>query len=293
MIMERTWGSRIFDAVNITILLVVALVCFLPFVHVIAGSFATSEELLSKPFLLFPTQFSLDAFRYIFSTDSLMRSMFVTVTITVGGTLINIVLSSMTAYPLSRSDLLGRRPLMLMIVFTLMFHGGMIPQFLLIKQLGLLDSLWALMLPTAINAFYLIILRNFFQQLPAGLEESAKIDGCNDFGILLRIVFPLSLPAIATLTLFYSVMHWNTFMNAILYINDANKWPIQVLLRSIVLLSEGGIGDSTAMSADIMQIPPESVKMAVITVATLPVLMVYPFLQKYFAKGILLGSVKG
>lgn len=167
----------------------------------------------------------------------------------------------------------------------------MIPAFLLIKALGLLNSFWALLLPGAISVFNLIILKNFFQQLPDGLEESAKIDGANDLVILFRLVLPLSLPAIATFSLFYAVGHWNTFMAAVLYINDSEKWPIQVLLRSIVMLSQGWL-DNPEAAAD-QAVPPETVKMAVITVATLPILCVYPFLQKHFAKGVMLGSVKG
>jgi putative aldouronate transport system permease protein len=210
------------------------------------------------------------------------------------GTLINIVMTCLMAYPLARKDLDYRMPIQLMVIFTMLFSGGMIPTFLVVKQLGLIDSYWSLLLPGAISAFNLIIMRNFFQQLPDGLEESAKIDGCSDPGILFRIVIPLSLPAIATFSLFYAVGHWNTFFNAVLYINDSTKWPIQVLLRQIVIMSEGGgLGDSTALDASFVKPPEQSVKMAVIVISTLPILMVYPFLQKHFAKGVLLGSVKG
>ncbi|MDR6553212.1 carbohydrate ABC transporter permease [Paenibacillus qinlingensis] len=292
MIHERSWGSRLFDVINYTILILFALSTLLPFVHIVSSSFASPTEKLTKDFVLFPTQFTLDAYRFIFSTDRILNSLLVTILITVGGTIVNLIMTCLMAYPLSRRDLIGRRPIMMMVIFTLLFSGGMIPTFLIVKALGLLDSLWALIIPSAISTFNLIILKNFFQQMPDGIEESAKIDGANDLSILVRIILPLSLPALATFGLFYAVGHWNTFMSAILYIRDTDKWPIQVLLRSFVLLSEGRLDDAANIDGDI-QLPPETVKMAVITVATLPILCVYPFLQKHFAKGVMMGSIKG
>ncbi|MEK3787201.1 MULTISPECIES: carbohydrate ABC transporter permease [Paenibacillus] len=286
-------GSRIFDYLNITLLSAFALLTVLPFIYVIAGSFATQKELLTRGFILFPTEFSLDAYKYIFSTPTLVKSLFVTIYITLFGTLINIFLTCLMAYPLARKDMDFRRPILMLIVFTMLFSGGMIPTFLVVKQLGMINTYWSLLIPGAISAFNLIIIRNFFQQLPESLEESAKIDGCNDLSVFFRIVIPLSMPAIATFSLFYAVGHWNTYFNAVLYINDNTKWPIQVLLRQFVILASGGIGDSTAMEADYVAPPEQSLKMAVIVVSTLPILLVYPFLQKHFAKGVLLGSVKG
>lgn len=284
-------GNKIFDIVNYILLGLIALVMFLPFIHVVGSSFATSAEIAEKSFLLFPTEFSLDAYRYIFSTDTIFRALLVSIMVTVGGTLWSMFLSTLTAYGLSRRDLAGRKYFNFLIVFTMLFSGGMIPTFLVVEQTGLLNSLWALIIPVSINAFNMIILRSFFMNLPAGLEESAKIDGANDFSILFRIVIPLSLPAIATISLFYAVTYWNTYMHAILYLSDAAKWPVQVLLRQIVVLASGINYDGAAFT-DVP--PPEvTVKMATIVVATVPVLLVYPFLQKYFTKGALLGSVKG
>jgi putative aldouronate transport system permease protein len=157
----------------------------------------------------------------------------------------------------------------------------------------MLNTYWSVLIPGAISAFNLIILKNFFQQLPDGLEESAKIDGCNDLQVLIRIVLPLSLPAMATFTLFYAVGHWNTFFNAVLYLDDSHKWPIQVWLRQIVILSQGGVGDSQNFDENFVPPPAEIIKMAVIVISTVPILLVYPFLQKHFTKGVLLGSVKG
>ena len=288
---EVSAGSRIFDTVNNTLLFLIALITFLPFIHVVGSSFATSAEIASSKFLLFPTKFSLDAYRYIISTDTIFKALFVSIIVTVGGTVWSMLLSILTAYGLSRRDLVGRRFINFIIVFTLLFNGGMIPTFLVVQQTGLLNSLWSLIIPVSINAFNMIILRSFFMNLPVGLEESAKIDGANDFSILFRIVIPISLPAIATISLFYAVTYWNTYMHAILYLSDSAKWPVQVLLRQIVVLASGMNYDGAAYT-DVP--PPEvTVKMATIVVATVPVLLCYPFLQKYFAKGALLGSVKG
>ncbi|MFE5324331.1 carbohydrate ABC transporter permease [Paenibacillus sp. NPDC056579] len=286
-------GSRLFDTINIMLLLAFAIFTIVPFLFVLSGSFTASEELLQRGVVLFPTKFSLDGYRYIFSTNTILWSLGVTVFITLIGTLINLIFTTLMAYPLARKEFVGRRPIMMLVLFTMLFSGGMIPTFLVVKSLGLLNSYSSLLIPGAISAFNLIILRNFFQQLPDGLEESAKIDGCNDYQILIRIVLPLSLPAMATFSLFYAVGHWNTFFNAVLYINDSTKWPIQVWLRQIVILSQGGVGDSQQMGSDFVAPPGEVIKMAVIVVSTVPILLVYPFLQKHFAKGVLLGSVKG
>ncbi|MGO4495262.1 carbohydrate ABC transporter permease [Paenibacillus sp. 2RAB27] len=286
---NRSWGTRLFDWTNIAILLLVSAVMLIPFLYIIVISFATEQEVLSKSFLVFPTKFSLAGYRYILSTPILLRSLTVTIGVTVIGTLVNLLLTVLMAYPLARKDLYGRRPVMLMVIFTMVFNAGIVPTFLMVKALHLTNTYWALIIPGAISAFNLIIIKNFFQQLPDGLEESAKIDGCNDLGILFRIVIPLSLPAIATFSLFYAVTHWNTFLSAILYINDSKKWPIQVLLRQIVILSEKGLSDMNEAPPP----PSKIINMAIIVFSSVPILSVYPFLQKHFAKGVLLGSVKG
>jgi putative aldouronate transport system permease protein len=291
MIGAKTIGSRMFTITNAVVLAIIALLMILPFVHVVGSSFATGAEIASKKFLLFPTSFTLDAYKYIFSTNTIFKSMSVSIIVTVSGTLWSMLISVLTAYGLSRKDLVGRKYIMFLFVFTILFNGGMIPTFLVVKETGLMDSLLALIIPVSISVFNMIILKTFFQGLPEGLEESAKMDGCNDFGILFRIVIPCSMPAIATISLFYAVTYWNTYMHAILYLSDASKWPVQVLLRQIVVLASGLTYD-TGVYSDTPP-PAQSVKMAVIVVATLPVLLVYPFLQKHFTKGALLGSVKG
>lgn len=287
---KETPGDKIFNVLNYTLLTIIALACFLPFVNIIASSFASPAEVIAKPFIIFPETFSLDAYRYVLSTPTIFRSLFVTIFITVVGTILSMVLTSMMAYGLSRPYLPGRRFINFAVVFTMLFSGGMIPTFLVVNSLGLIDTLWAMILPIAVNAFNMIIMRNFFQALPMSLEESARIDGAGDFLIFRKIMLPLAKPSIATISLFYAVAYWNTYMNAILYVNDSTKWPIQILLRQIVIVSSGL--QSEGMALDIVP-PAQSVKMAVITVATLPMLMVYPFVQKYFVKGALVGSVKG
>lgn len=283
-------GSKIFNVVNTTILITIALLCLLPFINIIASSFATTEEVMAKSILLFPTTFTLDAYKFVLSTPVLFRSLGISVGVTVFGTIISMTLTSFMAYGLSRSYLPGRRIMNFIIVFTMLFSGGMIPTFLVVNALGLYNSYLALILPIAINAFNLIIMRNFFQALPNALEESAKIDGASHFQIFFKIMLPLSLPSIATISLFYAVSYWNNYLNAILYLGDDKKWPAQVLLRQIVIISSGMQADESSVEI----VPPaQSVKMAVIAITTIPMLAVYPFVQKYFVKGALVGSVKG
>lgn len=287
---DQTWGNRLFDIINHSVLFIVAIVCVLPFVYVLAVSFASPAEVAKGGLILWPKEWSLVSYQYIFSSDTLPRSLLVSIYITVVGTLINLAFTSLMAYPLSKPHLRGRNPILLGVLITMLFSGGMIPTYFVVNGLNLTNTLWSLMIPSAISAFNLIVLKNFFQQIPDGLEDSAKIDGCNDLGVLIRIVLPLSLPAMATFGLFYAVAHWNTFFNAILYINDNEKWPIQVLLREIVILAQSRVGDA---SFDEMDVQPLTIRMAVIVFATVPILLVYPFLQKHFAKGVMLGSVKG
>ncbi|CAH1207553.1 carbohydrate ABC transporter permease [Paenibacillus sp. 2RAB27] len=287
---DKTLGNRIFDAINYTVLLIVALVCVLPFVYVLAISFTSPSEVAKGGILLFPKEWSLSAYTYILSTNTLIRSMMVSIYITVVGTFINLLFTALMAYPLAKKKLRGRQTILLGVLITMLFSGGMIPTYFVVKDLHLTNTLWSLMIPSAISAFNLIVLKNFFQEIPDGLEDSAKIDGCTDLGVLFRIVLPLSMPAMATFGLFYAVAHWNQFFNAIIYINDNAKWPIQVLLREIIMLAQSRIGDT---GFDETEIQPLTIRMAVIVFATLPILIVYPFLQKHFTKGVMLGSVKG
>lgn len=286
----KSWGSRLFDAVNLALLFLIAAACVLPFVNVVASSFASTQEIVAKKIVLFPTTFSLDAYRYIFSTPTLFKALAVSIGTTLAGTAFSMALTALMAYGLSRKYLHGRTAINFIVVFSMLFSGGIIPTFLVVKEVGLMDSYASLIVPVAVSAFNLIIMRNFFQALPDDLEESAKMDGANDIGVLVKIMLPLALPSIATLSLFYGVTYWNTYLNAILYITDSNKWPLQVLLRQIVIVSSGLQGDNAVV--DIVP-PAQSIKMAVIVVATVPMLIAYPFVQKHFTKGAMLGAVKG
>lgn len=289
----RTVGGVTFDIFNYVFLGLIGIVAIIPFIFVVSGSFATEAEITQRAVFLIPTTFSLDAYRFIFSTDTIVNSIGVSVYVTVVGTIVNLFCTVTMAYPLAKKQLMGRNLILNLIIFTMLFSGGMIPTYLVIRELNMLDSLNALIYPAAISAFNLIIVKNFFQELPIEMEEAAKIDGCTELGLLWRIVLPLSKPVLATFTLFYAVGHWNNFFSALLYINDPSKWPLQVILRQIVMLSQSAAGDLSSMDPNFVQPPDQAVKMAVIVVGTVPIMLVYPFLQKHFAKGVMLGSVKG
>ncbi|MCI9456787.1 MAG: carbohydrate ABC transporter permease [Oscillospiraceae bacterium] len=286
IIKNQTVGSRIFDVFNYTIMGLIAVVMVFPLFFVVIGSFSISGMIGGF------NAFSLDAYKYIFTTNSLARSTINSVFITVVGTFINIVMTSITAYALSKKYLAGRNVMMTIIVIFMLFNPGMIPNYLVVSKLHMTNSFLSLWLPGAISAYNMIIMKNFFQGLPDSIEESAKIDGCHDLQVFLKIVLPISKASLATITLFYAVGHWNSYFNAMMYINDIDKWPIQVWLRQIIVLSVGGFAGNESL-AEFAKVPSDAVKYAVICVSTLPIIVVYPFLQKYFAKGVLLGSVKG
>jgi len=285
----NTPAGRVFDVVNVVLLSLLGIVALLPFVFVAAGSFATESELATRSFFLWPETFSLRAYESILTSPAFLRAMVTTILVTAVGTVIQLLLTASMAYPLSKANLPGRRIMLSLIVFTMVFSGGMIPTFLMVKDLGLLNTYWALVLPMAINPFSLIIIKNFFQQLPNELEESAKIDGANELQTLWSVILPLSKPVLATFALFYAVGIWNDFMSPLLYLNDNSMWTLQMFLRQVTVAT-----DLSIVEADPSQLPPaQGIKFAVIVVATLPILLFYPFLQKHFAKGMLIGSVKG
>ena len=285
----NTPAGRVFDVVNVVLLSLLGIVALLPFVYVTAGSFATESELATRSFFVWPETFSHRANESIQTSPAFLRAKVTTILVTAVGTVIQLLLTASMAYPLSKANLPGRRVMLSLIVFTMVFSGGMIPTFLMVKDLGLLDTYWALILPMAINPFSLIIIKNFFQQLPNELEESAKIDGANELQTLWSVILPLSKPVLATFALFYAVGIWNDFMSPLLYLNDNSMWTLQMFLRQVTVAT-----DLSIVEADPSQLPPaQGIKFAVIVVATLPILLFYPFLQKHFAKGMLIGSVKG
>ncbi len=289
---KQYFGDCIFNLIIYAVLLVVFFIVFFPLMYVVSTSFASARELAENSFLIFPREPTLEVYEYIFSTSTFARSMLVSLFITVTGTVVNLFMTCLMAYPLSRKNLPGRKWIMAAVTFTLVFSGGMIPTYLVVNGLGLIDSYWALIIPGAISSFNLILVKNFFQEIPESLIDAAQIDGSSEVNTLLKIVLPLSKPALATFTMFYAVDHWNQFTEPLLYINDSKKWPIQILLRQIVLMSQSGVGDEDAMPPGFV-LPVKSLKMACIVVATLPIIAAYPFMQKYFDKGVMAGSIKG
>ncbi|MEQ4717214.1 carbohydrate ABC transporter permease [Nonomuraea sp. B19D2] len=284
-----TVGSRVFDVINVAILVGLALITVLPLLYVLAGSFASESEIAARPFFLWPEKFVTDTYTFIFSTPTFVRALLTTIVVTAVGTVVQLVLTFSMAYPLAKRYLPGRTLVLNLVIFTLVFSGGMIPTYLVVRDLGLLDSYWALILPLAINPFYLIIVKSFFQELPQALEEAARIDGCNEMGVFFKIVLPLSKPIIATFALFYAVGIWNDYMSPLLYITDPSKWTLQVLVRQLTSADQA---DALA-NMDRTFVPPEQgLKFAVVVIATLPILFFYPFLQKHFTKGVLIGGVK-
>ncbi|WP_088829968.1 carbohydrate ABC transporter permease [Paenibacillus tyrfis] len=294
MIRNRTWQEKAFGVVNGVLLVIIALLMLFPFYYMTIVSFTSYSEYVKTELLLVPTSFVLDAYAYIFQSDSFVRSLGVTIFVTVVGTFVNLLLTSMMAYALSR-NILGKRVFLFLVLFTFVFGAGIIPTYMIVSATGLINSYWALILPVAINSYNLIVMRQFFLNIPHELTESALIDGANDLQIYARIILPLSKPALAAFGLFSAVAHWNTYFSALLYLNDPAKWTVQVMLRQIVILSQAGnILSEGVQAARGLQVPPaETIGMAAILVSTIPILVLYPFLQKHFAKGVMLGSVKG
>ena len=281
-------AGRTFDVFNFIFLSLVALLMLIPLLYVVIGSFS-STGLVQMKF----GRFSLDAYKMIFLSKKTTTSIFNSFVITIFGTLINIIITSMTAYVLSKKDLPGRKMLMRCVVFFMLFSAGLIPDFVVIaNKFHLKNTYWAIWLPVAISSSNLIIMKNFFQQLPESIEESARIDGCNEVQSFLRIIIPMSKASIATFSLFYAVGHWNNYLRPMIYLDDSSMWPITVWLRQIVILSQGTMADDIAAEVSVWA-PSNAVKYATIVVGTIPIICVYPFLQKHFAKGVLLGSVKG
>ena len=292
---NATLGSRIFDVMNYLIVTLIALTTLFPFIYIISASFATEYEITTRPMFIIPQDVTLNAYKFIFSSNKILQGFRNSIFITVCGTAINLFFTVTMAYALSKKRLRGRNFFLNMVIISMFFSGGMIPGYIIIANvLNLKNTFWAVLLPGAISSYNLMIVKNFFQGIPQELEESAAIDGSTDIGILWKIVLPLSLPVLATFGLFYAVGHWNAYFGAMIYMTGAKeKWPLQVLLRELIILANGSAGDITNMDPEFIQPPEQSVKMAVIVVSTVPIMCVYPFLQKYFVKGVMVGALKG
>ncbi len=280
------WGT----VINYLLLTILVVICFYPFLNVVAYSFSSNRAVLSGTVTFFPIEMQLDAYKEIVHRGQIWTAMRVTMVVTMLGTAIGLILTVFAAYALSKDKLKGRRWISGMILFTMYFNGGIIPTFLVIKNLGMYDQLTSLYIPSAVNVFNFIVMRTFFREIPESLEEAAYLDGATDVQILFKIVLPLSMPIIATIGLFYAVYYWNDYFNALIYIQSPEKYTLQLRLRSLLFAGELGAAGNEGLAQQVMA---ESLKMACIVVGTVPILAVYPWLQKYFVKGVMLGSVKG
>ncbi len=279
------------NAIKILVLGVLCLVVIVPFLTVVSTSLAPREQISAAGGLvLLPRGIDLSAYRALFSGGVVSRALGVSIGVTVVGTALSLFVSCLLAYATSRPYFVLARPVLLVVLIGMLFSPGIIPVYLVVKQTGLLDSLWALIIPTMVSGFNVIVLRSFFQGIPAELTESATIDGAGEWGVFARIVLPLSKAPLAVVGLFYAVGYWNSFFTALLYISDAAKWPMQLVLRTYVV-NDAAMGQAELATENLP--PQSSLQMAILVVSMVPILLIYPFLQRHFAKGVLTGAVKG
>jgi len=287
----------IFDIFNYLLLIILGLLSFLPILHILAISLSSKTAAMNGDVLLWPIGFNLDAYRFVINSNQFMNSFWVSVKRVILGVPINVLITVLCAYPLSKEpkDFQGRGIYVWILIITMFFSGGLIPTYLTVKATGLIDTIWALIIPIAVPSWSIIMLKNFFKVIPKELEEAALIDGLGHTRILFQIFIPLSLPAIATITLFSFVNHWNSWFDGLIYMNDVNKYPLQSYLKTVIV----NIVDVNQMAKNpeqwkiVQNITERTMKSAQIFIATLPVMLIYPFLQRYFIKGLVIGAVKG
>lgn len=269
-----------------------AFICLYPFLNVLAYSVSGYNAVLSGRVTFYPIDFNVDAYKQILGKTQIWLAMKTTVLVTLYGTALSLALTILSAFALSRKDLPGRSFFTTIVLFTMYFSGGMIPTFLVVKHMGLFDTMMALFIPQSINVFNFIVMRTFFRNIPESLEEAARIDGASYMKVLIKMILPLSIPIIATIGLFYAVSYWNTYFDALLYIQKPDLYTLQLRLKSLLFGEE--LNNSNANLEGIgTQVMSQSLKMATVAVSTIPILIVYPWLQKYFVKGVMIGSVKG
>ena len=282
-------GDRVLGAVTSVILVLMLIIIGYPLIYVVSCSFSSSESLKAAQVLLWPVDFSLKGYEYVFQYDQVWIGYRNTLFIVIVGTTLNILFSLVAAYVLSRKDYMLKRFFNLLVVFSMYFSGGMIPFFLVVKNYGLLNSIWSLIVPSLINVFNLVIVRTAMLGVPDSLEESAQLDGAGHLTILFRIITPLIKSSVAVVCLYYAVSHWNSWFNAMLFVKKREMYPLQLILREILIISDL----SSSSSGDEAFFMSETIQFATIVVATVPVLCIYPFIQKYFVKGVMVGAVKG
>lgn len=282
------------DFVIHVIIFLFAFVCIFPFLYVLSVSFTDPEVYVPLQFTIFPKQFSLESYAFIMKTHSFTTAMRNSIYVTVVGTVLNLLLTFTGAYGLSKSRMPGSKWIMALITFTLVFNAGMVPNYLLVKGMNMVNTYWSIIIPILTNAWSLIVVRNFMMAIPSELEEAAKIDGCNDIQVFVRIILPLSTAVLATFALFFAVAHWNAYFNTMLYVTDTTKWTLPLIVKSMVIDSGSvGYGAAAGIAGDTKQVPQETIKMATIVLSMAPIIVLYPFLQKYFVKGVMVGAVKG
>jgi putative aldouronate transport system permease protein len=291
MMKIRSIGDKSFDAINYLFVTLFSLACLFPFIYVASFSVTPYSEYLENPMKLIPSHIEFGAYKQILHMPLMWTGYRNTILITLIGVAINIVLMLVSAYPLSKTDLKGRNAVLMLITFTMFFNGGLIPNFYLVKSLHLYNTLWSLILPGVLSAYNLILMKNFVAAIPPSLEEAAFIDGANELKVLWKVIVPLSKPAIATFVIFHAVTQWNTFFPAVMYTSKRDLWPLMLILRDLVV-DDGGLAKD-AMDASSAGVTVFTIKMAIIIFASLPILLVYPFLQRFFMQGLLVGSIKG
>ncbi|MDF2713154.1 MAG: sugar transporter permease [Paenibacillus sp.] len=290
-ISQRYRRKSVSDVLIYLVMIFVIIITLYPFVYVLSMSISDPKNVLADTIWLFPQGFSLESYKKVFENEDIWTAYSNTIFYTVVGTSLNILFTMLAAYPLSRKTFFARNWIMVMIVVTMFFGGGLIPSFLLIKELGLYNTRWAVLLPGLTSAFYIIITRTFFQSIPDSLTESAKIDGANDIGILMRIIIPLSKPILAVLGLFYAVGHWNSYVPAMIYLPDSKLQPMSLYLMEILVQNNDSMMEGMTEQID-RALYAAQLKYAVIIVTILPILLIYPFLQRFFVKGVMIGSLK-
>lgn len=284
---KNTW----FDVVNVIFILLLTVICFYPLWYVLVISFSTSKGYYESTYHLIPNSFTLQSYQRIIQEKTVFRAFAISIKTTVLGTAVSMLLTAMGGYVFSKSELPGMKKLYKLAIFTMYFSGGMVPMYLLVNTLNLKNTVWALILPGAISTFNVILARNYFLSLPNELEESAKIDGATEVQIFYKIIIPLSMPILATLTLFYAVGYWNDYMKALLYISDESKFTLPLVIRSLLTQAANPIASANATTRS--EVFKEGMNMATVIVSIIPILIIYPWLQKYFVGGIMIGAVKG
>jgi putative aldouronate transport system permease protein len=294
MKLARTRADLLFDICNYTLISILVLLVLYPLYFVLTASVTDPDLVYSGKLLFFPEHITLDGYKRLLAESSIWLGFSNSLWYTLTGTAINVVLTITAGYVLSRSDLIGRNAFMFLLVFTMFFGGGLIPSYLLVKELHMLDTTWAMIIPNAVSVFNVIIVRTFFQtNIPAELLESAQMDGCSNLKFFWKIAIPLALPIVAVIVLFYAVGHWNSYFQALIYLKSNAKQPLQIILRNILIMNEGSDMQGMLDGSQEQQKRMELMKYGIIIISSLPVMILYPFLQRYFVKGTLVGSVKG